>query len=182
MRRTRASLSLAGRLTTACLNGDLPSAKAAIADGASVNEEGKAPGWHSARLPLAAAVTMRHNDVVVWLLSHGADPNGDHVTGHGALGSTTAILQLLIDAGGDVNRNTGDRPPLFWVIGENDSGDHFSLLLAQPSLDFTVTYDGKTPQQFAHDCIWVRIVLMDMIVQEVSRSSFPFEDDCLCLC
>ena len=41
--------------------------------------------------------------MVVWLLTHGADPNGDRVMWNGAFYRTAATLQLLIDAGGDVN-------------------------------------------------------------------------------
>ena len=108
-----ASPSLADRLVTACDEGDLPSAKAAVADGASVNEEGRTPGWRRPVLPLAASVARKHHDVVVWLLSHGADPNGVDVMFYGARNSTTAILQLLIDAGGDVNRKSSGDPPLF---------------------------------------------------------------------
>ena len=78
------SPSLADRLATACVNGDLPSARAAVADGASVNEEGDAPGWFDSIPPLEAAVYREQHDVVVWLLSHGADPNRDNVVPVGA--------------------------------------------------------------------------------------------------
>ena len=67
------------RLCTACWIGDLPAADAAIADGAIVNDEGRAPGWDSI-LPLYAALVQQHRDIVLWLLcGHGADPNGDEV-------------------------------------------------------------------------------------------------------
>ena len=95
-----ASPSLTGRLVTACTTGDLPSVRAAVADGASVNEPGSVEGVYDAVLPLTAAVERKHHDVVVWLLSHGADPNGDKVLYYTATASTPAILQLLIDAGG----------------------------------------------------------------------------------
>ena len=78
------SSPLADRLVAACHNGDLPSAKAAVADGASVNEEGEALGWFDSIPPLEAAVYREHHDVVVWLLSHGADPNRDNVVPVGA--------------------------------------------------------------------------------------------------
>ena len=42
-------------------------------------------------LPLTAAVRNKHLPVVVWLQSHGADPNGDGVMWFGALCSTAAI-------------------------------------------------------------------------------------------
>ena len=156
--------SLSDQLVTACISGDLPSAKAAVAGGASVNDEGKGPGWLFAMLPLAAAVDSGRHDVVVWLLSHGADPNGGYVIFHGAWNSTAAILQLLVDAGGDVNRLSGSRPPLVVAIGSN-SEDKVRVLLAQPSLDVTATYDGKTPEQYARD--EGKPAVADMIAQEV---------------
>ena len=165
MSSSAASPSLADRLATACYNGDLPSAKAAVADGASVNEKGKTPGWRFWGLPLAAAVWKQHHDVVVWLLCHGADPNGDVVMFYGAFNSTAAILQLLIDAGGDVNRESGGVPPLSAVPGRN-SEDKVRVLLAQPSLDLTITYNGKTPEQHARDC--GRPAVAAMIAREVS--------------
>ena len=56
--------SLADRLATACFHGDLPAANAAVADGASVNEKGRTPGFGTG-LPLAAALLNKHHDVVV---------------------------------------------------------------------------------------------------------------------
>ena len=147
-----AAPSLADRLVTACSTGDLPSAKAAVVDGASVNEKGKAPGWGGSLVtPLAAAVFKKHHDVAVWLLSCGADPNGDDVMRGGSYGSTDVILQLLIDAGGDVNRGTGSygQPPLFSAVEGDNSKGKLRVLLAQPALDFTIEYDGKTPEQYA---------------------------------
>ena len=121
---------------------------------------------------------MQHHDVVVWLLSHGADPNGDAVMAEGARYSTAAILQLLIDAGGDVNRETDGRPPLFWAM-DDIREDNVRVLLAQPSLDFTIKCDGKTPQQYARDT--GKPAAVDVIAQEVSWKGFPFwfGSDCL---
>ena len=124
--------SLADRLVTACANGDIRSGKEAILNGASVNEEGWLP-WGVSVLPLAAAVQLDfeldHHHVIVWLLSLGADPNGDDVMYYGTIRSTAAILQLLIDAGGDVNRSSHGQPPLFWAVGENRE-DKVRVLLA----------------------------------------------------
>ena len=149
---------------TACYDGDLRSAKAAVADGASVNKEGTPADWVAAP-PLAAAVARKHHDVVVWLLSHGADPNGCAVMFNGVHNSTADILQLLIDAGGDVNRNGGDRPPVFWAV-YLDSVDKVRVLLAQPSLDFHNKYGLKTPEEYARANR--KPALADMIAQEVS--------------
>ena len=165
------SRRLADRLVAACAVGDLPSAKAAVADGASVNGQGMASGWDPL-LPLTAAAALRHrHDVVVWLLSHGADPNGDEVMFCGARLSTAAILQLLIDVGGDVNRDCFGLAPLFTAVNGCDSMDKVRVLLAQPSLDFTITYEDKTPEQWARDNY--RPAVADMIAQEVSGKGLP---------
>ena len=158
--------SLADRLVRACWDGDLPSAKAAVADGASVNKEGRTAGWIGPWLPLVSAARRQHLDVVVWLLSHGADANGDRVMWHGGCNGTDAILQLLVDAGGDVNRSSGWGPPLFPAVYGDGSEDKVRVLLAQPSLEFTTTYQGKTPEQYALDNR--RPAAADMIAQEVS--------------
>ena len=158
------SVSLTDRLVTACYHGDLRDAVAAVADGASVNEEGTTPDCHMF-FPLAAAVYKRHHDVVVWLLSRGADRNGDGVICYGAYDSATAILQLVIDAGGDVNRTLLGVPSLLWAVRGDNSEDNVRVLLAQPSLDLTVAYGGKTPEQSARDN--GRGVVADMIAQEV---------------
>ena len=146
-----ASPSLAARLVAACWAGDLPSAKALVADGASVHEKGNVPGWLGTDLPLTAAVYSKHEDVAVWLLSHGAYPNGDSVMFCGTYHSTAAILQLLIDAGGDINRKSNDEPTLFTAVRGFKSEGNVRVLLVQPSLDFTITYDGKRPEKYARD-------------------------------
>ena len=168
MSSSGASPTLADRLVTACINDDLPSARAAVADGASVNEQGTAP-WGDVVLPLRATVSKQHHDVVVWLLSHGADPNGGNVMFHGIVNGTAAILQLLIDAGGDVNRESHGWPPLFAAVLFNEQ-DNVRVLLAQASLDFTIKFDGKTPEQYARDK--GRPALADMIAQEVSGQGY----------
>ena len=172
MSSSGASPSLADRLVTACDTGDIPSVAAAVADGASVNEKGKdlfGTPW----LPLTAAVAERHHDVAVCLLSHGADPNGDKVMDYGAYNSTAATLQLLIDAGGDVNRESNLEHPLFAAADGDHSEDNVRMMLAQPSLDLTVTYDGKTPVQYVRDK--GEPALADLIAQEVSGKGPPIQ-------
>ena len=93
-------------------------------------------------LPLAAAVSSRDRDVVVWLLSLGADPNGDHVMYYCACDSTTDIMQLLIDAGGDVNGT------LIGAVDQYDA-DNVRVLAAQPIVDAAVKYGGATTGQRA---------------------------------
>ena len=154
----------------ACYSGDLPSAKAAVADGASVNEKGMVPAFGGTYLPLAAAVASKQRGVVVWLLSHGADPDGDGVMWYAAITSSADNLQLLLDAGGDVNRKSSGEPPLFAAVRWNKR-DNVRVLLAQPCLDFTTTsYEDKAPEQYAHDN--GKPAVADMIAQEVSREEF----------
>ena len=158
------SCAAADRLVTACLRGDLLSAVAAVADGSSVNGKGVLPGW-SAVLPLTVAVASKQLDVVAWLLSHGADPNGDTVMTTGARHSTAAILQLLIDVGGDVNRGVSGRPLLFPAI-DGGREDNVEVLLAQPCTDLTVTNHGKTLEQYVRNSGGPAVA--DLIADEVS--------------
>ena len=160
------SPSLADRLVTACLMGDLLSAKATVADGASVNEQGMVPRWSSTVQPLTAALSSDYDDVVVWLLSLGADQSDDRVMWFGAYKSTAATLQLLIDAGGDVNRTCHGEPPLIAAVDGNNREDVVRVLLAQPSLDFTIKCNDVTSEQYAHD--YGAPAAADMITQEVS--------------
>ena len=72
-------------------------------------------------------------------------------------------MRLLIDAGGDVNRNSGGYPPLTHCFIYEDK---VRVLLAQPCLQCAVECDGKTPEQHARDA--GGLVVADMIAQEVS--------------
>ena len=156
--------SLADRLVTACFDGDIPSAKAAIADGASVNTQGTPEHWAISILPLEGAVFHRRREVVAWLLANGASANAGNVMYYGACYCASAILQLLVDAGGDVNKRSDGRPPLYWALSLNRECS-LSVLLSQPSLDVTAAFEGKTPEQYAADRDY--IALADMITLEV---------------
>ena len=53
------------------------------------------------------------------------------------------MLQLLIEAGGEVNSNNSVGPPLYDTVYGNRE-DQLRVLLAQPSLDLTIkSYDGR---------------------------------------
>ena len=117
-------------------------------------------------VPLAAAVAHEHVDVAVWLLSHGADPNGNAVLRYGADCRPAALLQLLIDAGGDVNRKSFGRPPVFWATSAYCL-DHVRVLLAHPGLNLAVRYEGRTIYQCARDRGEDALALADMVAQEV---------------
>ena len=136
-----------------------------------MNEKGRAPGWSSTWLPLSTAVERKHHDVVVWLLSHGADPNNDKVMYNSAYNSTAAVLQLLIDAGGDVNRESWGEPPLFPAVRGDNSEVSVRVLVSQPSLDLTITYGGRTPVEYARGRC--SPFMADMIAQEVSGKGLP---------
>ena len=150
---------------------------ATVADGASVNERGRVPGWVFEGLPLTAALfntgSGRAGQVVVWLLAHGADPNGAEVMWHVANEGVADILQLLIDAGGDVNRESIGEVPLRAAVHIfHRSEDNVRVLLAQPSLDFTLkSHDGRTPEQYARDT--GELVHADMMATEVSEKGVP---------
>ena len=153
-----ASRSLANRLVRACKKGDLRAAKRAVADGASVNEN-----WRS-EPPLTAAARKQRHDVVVWLLSHGADPNGDDAMESAAFCSSAGILQLLIDAGGDVYER-GYGVLLFPALWGNRA-DCVRVLLGQPCLDIAFNHSGKTPEQYERQ--FGEAAVADMMAQEVS--------------
>ena len=161
------SLSLSDRLVVACANGDLPTAKALIADGASVNDEGEdADG--SAWVPLVAAVRSLQYDLVVMLLSHGADPNGAYVMHYGVISGTPDILHLLISAGGDVNRGSRGLPCVFALFAPLSSVDvraNARVLLAEPSLCLVTRFGNKTIAQEARKCLLPG--LADVIADEV---------------
>ena len=177
MSSSRASSSPADMLLAACWRGDLPSIEAAVAAGARVTGEEQACAVTSrpsptavhrpAVLPLAAAVAWKHYAVVVWLLANGADPNGEDVLYRAARWSTAGILQVLIDAGGDVNLAVSGAPPLVWAVGDNRE-DNVRVLLAQPCLACSVTCDGETPEQYARESGSPDIA--DLIAAEVSGS------------
>ena len=84
--------------------------------------------------------------------------------------SGAATLQLVIDAGGDVCRPSGGRLPLVTAVWGDSGEEKVRVLLAQPCLDLTVNYDGRSPQQFARD--YGEPVLGSMIAQEVSGKGF----------
>ena len=137
--------SLPDQLVAACSNGDIWAAKGLIDVGAVVNDKGSS-SYNGLTLPLAAAVFQEHYSCVVLLLSHGADPNGEKVMSryYGAWSSTSAIFQLLIDSGGDVNRDSNHLPPLFGAVScyshrRGDVLDRMRVLLAEPRLDVAAT-------------------------------------------
>ena len=168
-RRARA---LASRLVVECSSGSVPSVTAVLADGASVNAKGPAlsgrrnPSGAADVLPLRAAVQFGSHDIAVLLLSRGADPNGDSVMSAATCWGTPAMLQLLIDAGGDVNRKSHGRPPLFWAIHENNLAT-LSVLLVQPSLDLSCTFENKSAEQYAQR--YDVAAVAELVAQEVRR-------------
>ena len=141
---------LADRLVVACRNGDVPGARAAIADGALVNDKGMAEGWTGKAYPMWLAVYYRNPYIVALLLSHGADTSP--VMDTAAYYGNATVLQLLIDAGGDVNQKdpSGTWLPLFGAIrrGRSDM-KRAKIILSHPSADLHVLHHGQTTVQFA---------------------------------
>ena len=85
----------------------------------------------------------------------------------GASHGTSAILQLLIDAGGDVNVESGGQTPLFPAV-QFKRPSNVRLLMAQPCLDLAVTFKGNPSESFARDK--GRVDLADLIAHEVRRT------------
>ena len=136
-------------LAAACRAGDMTGVKAAISVGASVHVKGHAPGWSDAVEPLRAAIPANRLDIVVLPLSHGADPNADGLLVGAAWNASPDILQVLIDAGGDVNGVTSScRRLLVWAIASGRE-ESVGVLLAHPATQLTCTYNGATMEQYA---------------------------------
>ena len=83
----------------------------------------------------------------------------------GAVSSAADILQLLIDAGGDVNKSSWGCLPLHSAL-YNGSDDKVRLLLAQPSLELDIKHYGKRPEAYARS--EGEPDLADLLIQEVS--------------
>ena len=155
-----ASSTVQDRLSTACYDGEVRLAEAAIRDGASVNAKGHAPEWNSVPvLPLVPAVYRKLARVVVLLLKHGADANGEGVMWTAAYHSTPVILQHLIDVGGDVNWRDSKGLRLILSAMKDPASDadgrarlegKLRALLAEPALDLTFVHEDKSLEQ------WVR--------------------------
>ena len=166
--------TLADRLAKACWYGDISSAQAVVAEGASLNDKAMTPiGSHW--VPLVTAVYRKHHDVAVWLLSQGADPNGPEVMYHCAYYTTGSILQLLVDAGGDVNYRTYGDVPLLDAVRSKLYEETVPVLLAEPSLDFAAAPKDCVFTQFAR--VWDRPAVAVMIAIERARRSTLSPDD-----
>ena len=158
----------AATLATACYKCDLPKVRSVVAAGANVNVEGDTPVGQCT--PLEAAVYNDEcYDIVRLLLAHGAVPDSNAMYNPVCYRSPY-ILQTLIDAGGDVNWQYHGEPLLFHAVGKytadrNDPQGRVRVLLAEPSLDLTVTFDGKTPEQWAEE--HGKLVLGRMVAEEV---------------
>ena len=142
------------KLVTASDRGDAKRVAALLSQGAAVNEKRKPPGYGIPVLPLRAAVRNRHLAVVALLLSSGADPNGDGVMADAVAVSTLPVLQAVVDAGGDVNRDSDGQLPLFTAIcsqgTRSEVESKVSLLLAIENLNVDATNsDGLTAVQYA---------------------------------
>ena len=146
------------------------SAIVAVADGASVNDKGRVHSWREPVLPLVAAAMMKHHAVLLWLLTLGADPNGDDVMFYVACKSTPALLQLLIDAGGNVNESSGGSELLFSILRSNAPLENLRVLLAQPALDLSIksNWTGNTPEGVARN--WNKPDFAELIAAEASAS------------
>ena len=145
-----AGLPLQDRLVTACQKGDVVEVGAALTEGASVNDDGSSKDGYR-HLPLRAAAMQRHRAVVALLLSAGADPNAGNALHLSVKSDPPDILQLLVDAGADVNYDGRFGRAIFSAVDGYASEGCLAVLLAQPSLDLFVTHAHyhTTPAQYA---------------------------------
>ena len=153
------------RLVQACHSGVVDGVTAALDAGAAVNDVGcdvNGLPW----TPLRAAVFSKHADVVALLLSRGGDPNAHKVMYSGVLNGTPDMLQQLLDAGGDVNAESFGVRPLFVAAASADDAV-VRVLLSHPTLDVSVTVEGKTAEECARERR--REAVADMIRDEVRR-------------
>ena len=171
---------LASRFVKACIRDDLVCAKELLAEGASVNDRGWGyecdyTGDNYFGRPLYAAVvydsrSCTNHDLIAWLLLHGADPNDYGVMAVGMRYCNESLVQLLLDAGGDINRkinSDGDRL-LDWVSSTAYSGrrkQKMRVLLDQPSLRLTVRKGGEIVRR----CFKKSDNLDPLLEEEISR-------------
>ena len=158
-------------VVAACVRGDAAAVQDLLDDGVGVNRLGFQQGFKHVP-PLHAAVSRQHLSVVTLLLSRGADPNGPEVMSAGAYGASARILQLLVDAGGDLHRRSSGWPPVFAalsVFSPGNCGQKVQVFLSQPRFRMSDGYDGMTLQEYA--CAKGRPVVAEMIAAEVSVGS-----------
>ena len=149
---------LAERLTAACDKGELPAVRAALADGANVNEAGLILGSSILRsLPLDSALqqqlyraTAEKHTAAVLMLAHGADPNSRSIMSTACFWATGALFKIVVAAGGDVNRVSGGRPPLFNAV-EARNEETARALLEDPRVDLATLHTGMSAEEYARD-------------------------------
>ena len=143
------------RLVAAARLGDFPAAIAALADGANVHDAAS-DGTDEPQTPLAAAAVGGHLALAVHLITLGASPNDGSAVWHAALLGSGDMLQLLVDAGGGVNGDGVKCPPLLAVVRSQRGNveDAVRVLLAQPSLDLTVSDVEGSPTEDGGDYRW----------------------------
>jgi hypothetical protein len=149
------------RLTTGCVT------TAVAIWGIAVNGRQRSGG----RTALHLAVDRKRYELCVALLAVGADPNVKSNTGATSVwvgaSRTADILQLLIDAGGDVNVHS-DRsgtPLISHAISSSydDEAAVLGVIFSCPDLKFDSKYKGKTAEQWATErgCFWKASAIAD---------------------
>ena len=148
------------KLLRHCYEGKLDAVKAALAQGASVNDDASTctDGGKRSR-PLVAAIEREHTAILHHLLSLGAQASfADPAIMLAAVKAPLHILDSVITAGGDVNKTSRAhawKSPLFELL-ENGSKpqakEKLQRLLVEPVLDLgkvTNAYFDATPAQHA---------------------------------
>jgi ankyrin repeat protein len=134
--------SLNSFLIDAVLAGDESAVRRLLKEGANVNANVRIAGYRFLR-PLEAAAHKGHAEIVLLLLSEGAavDPEGSPSLLHVA---TPQIVELLLEAGADVNASTiFGMTPLIGAV-DNDYPDVVLALLNAGANAKMKDYDGET--------------------------------------
>ena len=144
-------------------------------DGADVNEPMHAEPGGTGVLPLAAALCGRSLDFVKLLLRHGADPDGHEVMLGCAWFCPRDVLELMLDAGGDIN-DLGDGVPLLCAAIGGGREDNVRLLLAHPLLELDQPLRGSSFE--AHAVEKGKPAMAELIRAEVRGSYLKQPQSC----
>lgn len=142
-------------LRDAALNGDLASAKQAVAAGADVNWDTSVIPWGDST-PLQLAARHGHIEMMRYLLENGADINhtsdyGTIALHHAAANGQTEAVKFLVTAGSDINAlSIYKQTPLHYCgIGSNPNVEVVNYLIAAGADTRIRDTDGMTAQQRA---------------------------------
>ena len=151
-----ATSSLNVKLFTAVRKNELAETQQLLADGANVNatETDKTTALNTHSTPLIVAAGKEYEEMVLMLLSHGADVNmtskyGSTALSESAVKGNLAIVKKLLEAGAFVDSaNKWGKTPLMWAAdyGHVETVEILLKAGANPKLE---DEDGLTALDFA---------------------------------